>query len=272
MSNIAVINKPGALIGAEEIKILKQSLWPTFTDPEVNYAVAICNQLQLNPLLRQIHFVKRNTKNGATITAQTGIDGFRLTAERTGAYAGSDEPIYEYGADKKRPEKATVTVYKMVQGTRCAFTASARWIEYYQSIGGQWDKMPHVMLSKCAEALALRKAFPAELSALRTDEEMNQADHQPNKAASVQARVAPLEPAPIETTATRIGDSPVMWPAEPVQPGPDEPQDEPSDAAEPAAAPVCTGCATTLIKSKTKPVLYCPRFKEPGVEHSKVYL
>jgi hypothetical protein len=75
------------------------------------------------------------------------------------------------------PAKATVTVYKAVAGQRCPFTATARWDEYYPGgkKGSQWHKMPYLMLGKCAEALALRKAFPKLLSGMYVAEEMDQA-------------------------------------------------------------------------------------------------
>jgi hypothetical protein len=119
--------------------------------------------------------VKRwNSQRGVfEFTAQTGIDGYRLTAERSGGYAGSDEPTFD---NEEKPRKATVTVYRLVNGVRCPFTASARWDEFFpgEKQGFMWKKMPCVMLGKCAEAQALRKAFPAELSDVYTKEELEQ--------------------------------------------------------------------------------------------------
>lgn len=250
MGEVAVLKSSG-LIGSDEVRILKDSLFKGFTDPEVNYCVAISNQLNLSPLLKQIHFVKR----GTSVVAQVGIDGFRLTAQRAGGYAGSLDAVFEFGSDKKQPIKASVTVFKMVEGQKCEFTASARWDEYFpgEKQGTMWRKMPATMLAKCAEALALRKAFPAELSALRSDEEMQQADG-PSKADRVQAAVAPKEPA-IETTATQVNED-----AEP----PEESAPEKHS---------CSACGTELIKSKTKPVLYCPQWQDDSKgKHSKVYL
>ena len=138
-----------------------------------------CLESGLNPFKGQVHFIKR----GATYKIQTGIDGYRSIADRTGLYAGSDEPIFdELPAGK--PTKATVTVYKFVNGVKCAFTASARWSEYApkeSNMAFMWVKMPYLMLSKCAESLALRKAFPNELSGTYTDEEMQQSISQPNE-------------------------------------------------------------------------------------------
>jgi phage recombination protein Bet len=155
---------------AGRLELLKRTICKDSTNDEFELFIEVAKRSGLNPFARQIHAVKRAGK----MVIQTGIDGYRLIADRTGKYAGSDDPIFD---DEKKPNKATVTVYKLVEGTRCAFTASARWEEYHpgDSQGFAWKKMPCVMLGKCAESLALRKAFPAELSGLYTNEEMEQA-------------------------------------------------------------------------------------------------
>lgn len=168
-----------AQISDEQKQILKRTLFKGFSDDEVNFCLAVCNRTGHDPFLRQIHFNKRkNRKSGdETIVITTGIDGFRLTADRSRAYAGSDEATFDLN-EKGLPIKGTMTVYKMVQGVRCAFTASARWDEFYPGDGPDgfmWRKMPFVMLGKCVEAQALRRAFPAELSNVYAPEEMQQA-------------------------------------------------------------------------------------------------
>lgn len=143
-----------------------------------------CKRTGLDPLTNQIYAVYRwdNRFGRERMTIQTGIDGMRLVAERSGKYAGQDDVKYlpEDEADPQ-PTKATVSVYKQIKGTRVAFTASARWLEYVQTTKdgkpmGLWTKMPYLMLGKCAEALALRKAFPNELSGIYSEDEMTQAD------------------------------------------------------------------------------------------------
>jgi len=121
----------------------------------------------------------------------TTIDGLRLIADRTGLYAGNLAATFEgrqelsYYDDyaKKHvsmsvPVKATVTVLKIVQGEPRQFSASVYWDEYYPGDrrGHMYRKMPHRMLEKCAEAAALRKAFPADMSGLYTKDEMMQSD------------------------------------------------------------------------------------------------
>jgi phage recombination protein Bet len=162
----------------EQVEILRKTLFKKFSDDEIKFSLAVCNRTGLDPFVRQIYFQKRkNHKTGdETIVITTGIDGFRLIANRSTAYAGSDEPVFEERDGK--PIKATVTVYRIVQGQRCGFTASVRWNEFYPGDGPDgmmWRKMPFGQLSKCAEAQALRKAFPAELSNVYADEEMAQA-------------------------------------------------------------------------------------------------
>jgi len=183
MSNALTVTPSQSLITEEDMKILRNTKFKGFSDGEVAYCAKIATMLNLSPFLNQIHFVRRMGKDGtASISAQVGIDGFRLAAQRAGGYAGQDEPAFTYHVDDAKqaePEKATVVVYKIVQGLRCAFTGSARWSEYYPGKNHIWDKMQHTMLAKCAEALALRKAFPAELSGVYANEEMHQADNRP---------------------------------------------------------------------------------------------
>jgi phage recombination protein Bet len=165
----------------EKIDLLKRTVAVGCTDDELLLFLHIAERTGLDPFARQIHCVKRGNK----MMVQTGIDGYRLIADRTGKYAGSDDYRFDDGLDefqhiqrhRGNPCTATVTVYKLVDGVRCPFTATVRWDEYYpgRHQGYMWDKMPYLMLGKTAEALALRKAFPAELSGLYSDEEMAQA-------------------------------------------------------------------------------------------------
>ena len=161
-------------LSPEDIKILTEvGFIPKDCSAElVKLYSKVCAETQLNPYRKQIHFIRR----GNSYTIQVGIDGYRSIADRTGLYAGSDDYAFD---DEKTPNKAIVTVYKIVNGVRCPFTASARMSEYKPkevTMQFMWNKMPNLMLGKCAEALALRKAFPNELSGTYTNEEMQQAD------------------------------------------------------------------------------------------------
>lgn len=148
------------------------------TTSEIEYLFAVAARTGLDPVQRQLYGIMRYDARAkrAKLTVQVGIDGFRAVAARTREYAGSDDAVFTGTG----PElKATVTVYRITQGVRCPFTASARWSEYVQTTrdgkpSGQWGSKPFVMLAKCAEALALRKAFPAELGGIYTDAEMPQ--------------------------------------------------------------------------------------------------
>lgn len=164
----------------QKIDLVKQTVARGATDLELQLFLYTAEKTGLDPLLKQIYCIKRkNTKTGKEeMSIQTGIDGYRLIADRTGKYAGNDD--YEFDEFLNQPSWAKATVYKMVDGQKCAFSATARWSQYYPGDyqGFMWKKMPHVMLGKCAESLALRKAFPAELAGIHTFEEMAQADRQ----------------------------------------------------------------------------------------------
>ena len=158
----------------DQVKLIKSTIAKGATDDELQLFLYQAQKTGLDPLARQIHFVKR----AGQMTIQTAIDGFRAIAARTGQHAGTSDGIFEVQKGIDRPSKATVVVKKIVQGIVSEFSATARWDEYFpgEKQGFMWKKMPYTMLEKCAEAKALRKAFPEDLSGMYTNDEMQQAD------------------------------------------------------------------------------------------------
>ncbi len=155
---------------AEQLTLIQKMY--EIAGPDLELFLYTCKRTGLDPLARQIYAIQR----GGKMTIQTGIDGYRVIADRTGKLAGISDYLFD-SEDKQFPAKATVTVRKLMDGGILGdFTATARWGEY-QAGGPMWKKMPYLMLGKCAEALALRKAFPADLSGVYTTEEMAQADN-----------------------------------------------------------------------------------------------
>jgi len=153
------------------------------SDVEFRMFVEMARRRQLDPFCRQIYaIVREGERGGRTVTYQTAIDGFRVIAERTGRYEGQVGPFW---ADTNgrwhrawlwdaAPAAARVGVYK--RGFREVQWGVARFASYVQPGGaGLWLKMPDNQIAKCAEALALRKAFPEDLGALYIPEEMDQA-------------------------------------------------------------------------------------------------
>lgn len=153
----------------------------------------------LDPFSRQIYMIGRRSGGGTKWTIQAGIDGLRIIAERSGTYQGQTAPEWFDGTawrDVWMPSKTTpvpvaarVGVYR--QGFRDALYATAMWSEYAVD-GPMWRKMPALMLSKVAEALALRKAFPNDMSGIYSDEEM------------AQAQPAAVKPAPLTVEEIRL--------------------------------------------------------------------
>lgn len=181
----------------DQVELIRRTIAKDATADELSLFLYQARRTGLDPLARQIHFVKRQGKG----TIQTAIDGYRLIADRTRAYAGNDDAVFsgvEEVGQHAFPAQATVTVWKIVQGVRCPFTSTARWSEYCPTAPNDfmWRKMPHTMLAKCAEAQALRKAFPAELSGVYVDQEMHQAG--PSNAADLglEGEVLGVQPVP----------------------------------------------------------------------------
>ena len=182
-------------ITRSQIEIIKTQIAKGASDDELKMFLYVCERTGLDPFTKQVHLVPRwDSKLAIEVRGViVGIDGLRAVAEKTGAYAGNTDPIFEGVKEitvkegpkgqetvKKMqvPTKATVTVKKIVQGILCDFTASAAWDEYYPGDrqGIMWRKMPGNMLGKCAEAKALRKAFPNIMTGLYVAEEMHRAE------------------------------------------------------------------------------------------------
>lgn len=145
---------------------------------EMDLFAMVALRMELDPFARQIYAIKRKGK----VTFQTGIDGFRSSAEATGQYRGTDEPEFGPIEDKPFPHPAwarVVAIRRTPDGDLVRQPAVARWDEFFPGEGGDgfmWKKMPFSQLAKCAEAQALRKAFPRRFGQVYVDAEMDQAD------------------------------------------------------------------------------------------------
>lgn len=163
------------VFSAEQRQMIRDVCAPGASESEFAVFMEVARARRLNPLLKQIYIVKRwNSDLERNVwTPQTGIDGLRVIAERTGFYNGQDEAEFEY--EGKVIKLARVRVWK--KGIDRPFVGVAHFSEYAQTKRGGgltsfWAEKPHIMLSKCAEALAMRKAFPEDLSGLYVPEEM----------------------------------------------------------------------------------------------------
>lgn len=198
--NATDVHARSKLRPADKYRLLKSQIAPGCTDDELAVFLEVAALRNLSPWAKQIYAIRRKSRaqddRGQWVdvwkmTIQTGIDGFRLIASRKDPGYTTDDTVFEYDDKAKGPTnplgivKATVRIWKT--GASRPVEASAFWDEYRQAIEdrngggkkltGKWADMPRNQLGKCAEALALRKAFPEDLSGIYTDDEMDQADN-----------------------------------------------------------------------------------------------
>jgi phage recombination protein Bet len=162
--------------------------------------IQVCNRLGLDPFAKQIYLIRRWDKrqNKHIASVQVSIDGFRVVAERSRKYRGQTMPEWcgpdgvwrDVWLSNEPPAAARVGVWR--EGNREPLYRVALWRSYAQQ-SGLWNNMPEVMLLKCAEAAALRAAFPNDLGGIYTTDEMEQANgHPPPPAIDVAPEAFPL--------------------------------------------------------------------------------
>jgi len=200
----------------EQISLLKSQIAKGTTDDELKLFIQVCQRTGLDPFARQIYAVVRKDKqseSGKKMSIQTSIDGFRLIGQRSKEYGGQAGPLW-CGSDgvwkdvwltKDYPIAAKVGVWR--KGFSEPIWGVALWSEFCQvspwngEITAMWKNLPTVMLAKCAESQALRRAFPQELSGIYSEEEMAQADN------AVEAKQAWVEDDPTRPGDWKEGDT-----------------------------------------------------------------
>lgn len=237
-------------LSRDELELLKTTMNAKgATDDEFKLAVYLCNSLQMNPFRGQIHFIKRwdSDEKKKVMKPQIGIDGLRLEAERSGQYGGQDDALWcgpdgiwhDVWLKEEPPAAAKVTVHRIREdGTKVSFSGVALYSAYVQrrtddgKPNRMWTSNPSGQLAKCAEALGIRKGFPAECSGLHTDVEMGQMDNvTPDGAApkvQMPSRTIEAAAANVESAVDPEGSGPTSAPQEPAQAA-----DPPSETEEP---------------------------------------
>ena len=190
MSNIVTTNTNE--IDQHIWSALKNSLYTGAKDESIKMVLDYCKAAKLDPLQKPVHIVPMSVKNSLTgkyeykDVVMAGVGLYRIQAARSQQYAGVSEPEFGEdvtcklgGVDITYPKWCRVTVKKIVNNTIVEFTAKEYWVENYATAGKDsiapntmWRKRPYGQLAKCAEAQALRKAFPEIVSQHPTAEEM----------------------------------------------------------------------------------------------------
>ncbi len=199
------------VLGDAEYDVLRNTICKELTKAELTMFGMICQRNGLDPFSGQICVTKRKSKGEDRMVVQIQVDGFRALAEDTGEYDGQEEPAYSHepheakSKDDWHPHWARVVVYRRKpDGRQMSFSAKVYWSEFVQTkfdgtVQHNWRQMPYLMLAKCAEVQALRKAFPRKLGGIAVQGEPIQVQEDeaapPARAAEVAAQLeAPKVP------------------------------------------------------------------------------
>lgn len=223
-------------------RVLVESIWPNARTPDsVILALSYCKARNLDPFKRPVHIVPINVKktvNGKDVfveieTVWPAISETRTTAFRTKDYAGMDPP--EFGPVKKfqlldqkkegqdyvdvplefeAPEWCQITVHRLVDGIARPYPGPrCYWAEFYAprnrfvtAPNEQWRRKPSYMIEKCAEATALRRAFPEEYGDKYAIEELGSLGHLKTVGGSATFGAGEREPAPAAKAEPKRAD------------------------------------------------------------------
>lgn len=206
MSNLVAMQTPTPIrprdYTGEQLALIRRTVAKDTTPDEFSMFMEVCRRVGLDPFRRQIYCLVYNAKNKdkRSVSFITGIDGFRACAARNGDYTPDPvAPRIVIDESAKDPDtnplgivSATVAPLKMDDnGKWHPIEATVYWEEFaplkerwennqptgkfYLDRKTQWPRMPRIMLAKCAEAQALRKGWPEDLSGVYAPEEMDQA-------------------------------------------------------------------------------------------------
>jgi phage recombination protein Bet len=208
MNNVVSLSTNPANYTTAQIKLIKDTVAKDTNPMEFDLFITVAQRAGLDPFRKQIYALvfNKDKADKRNMSIITGIDGFRVIAARSGRYRpDEDEATYEYDPALRGPlnplgiVKATVRIHiadAQKAGGWKPVTGWAYWDEFapikdewaeneqgkWKPTGkqtldttGNWARMPRVMIAKCAEAQALRKAFPEDLSGLYETAELDRA-------------------------------------------------------------------------------------------------
>lgn len=187
-----------------QLALIRRTVAADTTQDEFDMFIEVCRRVGLDPFRKQLYCLvyNKDKPDKRKVAFITGIDGFRAVAQRNGDYRPDDaEPEIAIDPDQANPAtnplgivKAVVKAYKRGPDGWHAVVGVAHWDEFaplveewaydeakgkrqptgkYELAIGNWRKMPRVMIVKCAEAQALRRGWPEDLSGVYSPEEMD---------------------------------------------------------------------------------------------------
>ena len=169
----------------DQIELIKRTICKDATDDELKLFLSVCEKKKLDPFTNQIYAVKRwnSELKRFVMSFQTSIDGFRLIAERSGHYAGQLGPFWcddegnwtDVWLSDSPPIAAKVAVLR--NDFKEPLWAVAKFKSFVQrkkdgTANRFWTLMPEHQIAKIAEAQAIRRSFPHELSGLYIEDEI----------------------------------------------------------------------------------------------------